>query len=71
MPVTGSHPAAVLPLMRLGFVPSALVIGSMVPDLPHDFPPYKTVHGYFALWEKEGVTEAIHEIGRASCRERV
>src|SRR5215475_7238882 len=22
--------------------------------LPHDFPPYKTVHGYFALWEKEG-----------------
>ena len=22
--------------------------------LPHDFPQYKTVHGYFALWEKEG-----------------
>src|SRR6266536_2977138 len=21
--------------------------------LPHDFPPYKTVHGYFALWEKD------------------
>ena len=38
MPVTGSHPAAVLPLMRLGFVPSALVIGSMVPDLPHYVP---------------------------------
>jgi transposase len=29
--------------------------------LPHDFPPYKTVYGYFAAWEKEGVTETIHE----------
>jgi transposase len=29
--------------------------------LPHDFPPYKTVYGYFAAWEREGVTEAIHE----------
>jgi transposase len=29
--------------------------------LPHDFPPFKTVHGYFALWEKEGLTEAIHD----------
>lgn len=35
MPFTGSHPAAVLPLLRLGLPPSALVIGSMVPDLPY------------------------------------
>src|SRR3954468_19544419 len=21
--------------------------------LPHDFPPYKTVHGYFALWRRQ------------------
>lgn len=35
MPFTGSHPAAVLPLLRLGLVPSALVIGSMAPDLPY------------------------------------
>lgn len=38
MPFTGSHPAAVLPLLRLGFVPSALVIGSMTPDLPYFVP---------------------------------
>jgi len=22
--------------------------------LPHDFPPYRTVYGYFAAWSKEG-----------------
>jgi transposase len=36
--------------------------------LPHDFPPYKTVHGYFARWEKEGITEAIHDALRAKVR---
>lgn len=38
MPFTGSHPAAVLPFVRSGLVPSALVIGSMVPDLPYFLP---------------------------------
>jgi transposase len=36
--------------------------------VPHDFPPYKTVYGYFAAWEKEGVTEAIHELLRGRVR---
>jgi transposase len=36
--------------------------------LPHDFLPYKTVHGYFALWEKEGITEAIHDALRGQVR---
>ena len=35
MPFTGSHPAAVLPLLRLGLPASALVIGSVTPDLPY------------------------------------
>ena len=36
MPFTPSHAAAVLPFMRLSWlVPSALVIGSVVPDLPY------------------------------------
>lgn len=34
MPVTLAHPAAVLPLRGLGLPLSALVIGSMAPDLP-------------------------------------
>ncbi|MGN9909681.1 DUF4184 family protein [Phytohabitans sp. LJ34] len=38
MPFTGSHPAAVLPLIRWGLPPSALVIGSMAPDLPYYLP---------------------------------
>ena len=38
MPFTGSHPAAVVPLLRTGLVPSALVIGSMIPDLPYYVP---------------------------------
>ena len=37
MPFTGSHPAAVLPLLRLGLPASALVIGSLTPDLPYYF----------------------------------
>ncbi|MCM3922114.1 DUF4184 family protein [Frankia sp. AiPs1] len=34
MPFTLSHPAAVLPLRRLGLPMSAMVVGSMVPDVP-------------------------------------
>lgn len=34
MPFTGSHPAAVLPLLRSAMPASALVIGSMAPDVP-------------------------------------
>jgi transposase len=37
--------------------------------LPHDFPPFKTVHGYFALWEREGLTEAIHDTLRGKVRQ--
>lgn len=36
--------------------------------LPHDFPPYKTVYDYFAKWEKEGVTAAIHDVLRRRVR---
>jgi len=38
--------------------------------LPHDFPPYKTVYDYYAKWEKEGLTEAIHDLLRGKVRER-
>ena len=42
MPLTISHPAASVPLTRLGLVLSALVIGSMTPDFPYFIPifPY-------------------------------
>ena len=38
MPFTGSHPAAVLPLLGTPLCASALVIGSMIPDLPYYAP---------------------------------
>ena len=38
MPFTGSHPAVVLPLLRIGMPASALVIGSLTPDLPYYLP---------------------------------
>jgi hypothetical protein len=38
VPFTLSHAAAVVPFVRTGLVPSALVIGSMIPDLPYYVP---------------------------------
>ncbi len=38
MPFTGSHPAAVLPLLGTPLPASALVIGSAAPDLPYYLP---------------------------------
>ena len=38
MPFTGSHPAAVLPFLRTGLPASALVLGSMAPDVPYYLP---------------------------------
>lgn len=36
--------------------------------MPHDFPPYKTVYGYYAMWEKEGIAEIIHDLLRTKVR---
>lgn len=38
--------------------------------LPHDFPPYKTVYGYYAAWEKDGTAEAMHDMLRRKVREQ-
>lgn len=29
--------------------------------LPHDFPPWQTVYGYFRRWKKDGVWKEIHQ----------
>ena len=36
--------------------------------LPHDFPPFKTVYDYYAKWEIDGTTEAIHDELRRTVR---
>src|ERR1039458_2167310 len=38
--------------------------------LPHDFPPYRTVCDYYARWEKDGTTQAIHDLLRGRVREQ-
>ena len=35
---------------------------------PHDFPPFKTVYDYYAKWEADGTTEAIHDELRRTVR---
>lgn len=36
--------------------------------LPHDFPPFKTVYGYFAAWRDDATTERIHDLLRRRLR---
>ncbi len=38
--------------------------------LPHDLPPYKTVYDYYAKWQADGTTQAIHDLLRARAREQ-
>lgn len=49
MPFTLSHPAAVLPLLRSGLPASALVAGSVVPDLPYYLPVHPGFRTHTAL----------------------
>ena len=36
--------------------------------LPHDFPPWQTVYGYFRSWRKAGVWEQMNDALRESVR---
>ncbi len=38
--------------------------------MPHDFPPWQTVYGYFRTWRKDGIWEQINDSLRASVREQ-
>lgn len=39
--------------------------------LPHDFPPWQTVYGYFREWVQSGIWEQLHTRLREVCRELV
>jgi putative transposase len=39
--------------------------------LPHDFPPWKTVHYYFRTWRKDGTWERMHATLRKRVRVRL
>lgn len=36
--------------------------------LPHDFPPWETVYGFFNRWTKAGVLERVHDALREQTR---
>jgi putative transposase len=38
--------------------------------LPHDFPPWQSVYGYFYRWRKDGTWEVINDALRRQVRER-
>lgn len=52
MPITFAHPAAILPFARTRLPLPALVIGSMVPDLPMFLrvPWYEVTHGPWGVF---------------------
>jgi hypothetical protein len=49
VPFTGSHPAAVLPFLRTPLPASALVAGSLAPDLPYYLPVHPGFRTHTAL----------------------
>lgn len=38
--------------------------------LPHEFPPWSTVHWYFRAWRRSGLWEAINAVLRDQVRQR-
>jgi putative transposase len=40
-------------------------------DLPRDFPPKSTVHGYLQAWRKDGTLERLHAALRQQVRQQV
>lgn len=36
--------------------------------LPHDFPPWDTVYGYFRRWQQDGTWRRLHDALRDDCR---
>lgn len=38
-------------------------------QLPHDFPPWRSVYGYFHQWAEDGTTDRIHDALRDAVRD--
>ncbi len=39
--------------------------------LPHDFPPYTTVYGYFRKWQRKGIWQTMHDQLRHQLRRQM
>jgi putative transposase len=36
--------------------------------IPHDFPPWDSVYGYYRRWQKDGTWQVVHDALRDDCR---
>jgi putative transposase len=67
-PLPGGRPAKYERREILNAIFYLLRSGCSWRDLPHDFPPHKSVNGYYNSWRDAGVFEGINEVLRKEVR---
>jgi putative transposase len=70
-PLPGGRPAKYERREILNAIFYLLRSGCSWRDLPHDFPPYKSVNGYYNRWRDEGLFERINEVLRKEVRQQL
>ncbi len=68
-PKTGGRPRKYDNRALLNAILYVLWSGCQWRMLPHDFPPWKSVYGYYSRWQKAGVWSGIHDSLRQTVRE--
>jgi putative transposase len=61
-PLPGGRPAKYPQREIVNALLNVLRTGCSWPLLPHDFPPWKSVYGYFAKWRQNGTLKATHRL---------
>ena len=70
-PLPGGRPAKYERREILNAIFYLLRSGCSWRDLPHDFPPHKSVNGYYNKWRDEGLFERINEVLRKEVRQQL
>ena len=64
----GGHPRTVALREVVNGILYVLREGCRWRALPHDFPPWSTVYGYFWHWRRDGTWQRVHDTLRAAVR---
>jgi putative transposase len=67
----GGHPRTTNMREVINAIWYVLISGCQWRMLPHEFPPWSTVWGYFRIWRKAGVWEQMHTSLREHLRSRL
>lgn len=67
-PKSGGRPAKYARRELVNGILYVLRTGSSWRLLPHDFPPWQSVYGYFRRWCQAGVWQQVHQILREQWR---